>query len=113
MTLSLYQLRILRALTRGPLSRDTLRKLDQRPLRAMFLRRLFTLNRQIQAEITQAGWNVATEMQLAPAQRKNPNNPDDAFVNVTKVSRPTIGGARTPNATRRFTRSIGGNAHDP
>jgi len=76
MTVSSAQFRILKSLAAGRIS--SIKDLDQRPLRALFLRRMFTFNNSGYT-IMQAGWDTLKEYGATGVpKRKNVNA--DTFI---------------------------------
>lgn len=73
--ISTGQAAILRRLAKGPIPGPELRKLDQRPLRGLFLQGAFSLDRQLNGEITKVGWDAIKRMTGRPPQRSNTNRP--------------------------------------
>lgn len=70
------RLAIMRRLFQGPAPLSEWRQWDQRVARAMFLARIFTLDRRLSAVITPDGWNQYSQiMRGKPALRKNHNRP--------------------------------------
>jgi len=84
MRLTPTQLYYLRRLATREIILSELRKWDQRPLRGLFLRGLFSLTKDFTARITSTGWDVV-KLTSEPKFRKNANAPIFKSDSITKV----------------------------